>query len=163
MSPDPVGFRDAQARFPKRHDAARERVCDNGAWEDSVTQASTTDATDALIGRAVAGKYVIERLLGRGAMASVYRARQIALEKDVAIKVMHPELKANPAFGVRFHREAKAASRLDHPNSIRVMDYGESGGLLYIVMEYCDGRDLFTVLHEEALEPTRIVDMLSQA
>ena len=74
-------------------------------------------------------------------MGQVYRARQIALEKTVALKVLHPELAGDATFAARFHREAKAASRLDHPNSMRVLDFGaEPDGMLYIAMEYLDGR-----------------------
>ena len=127
-------------------------------------EATSTQGDDPLIGRAIAGKFVIERLLGAGAMGAVYRAHQTALERPVAIKVMHGGLAADPTYAARFQREAKAASRLDHPNLIRVLDYGqEADGLLYIVMEYLDGRDLFAVLVEEwPLSHERIVDVLSQ-
>jgi serine/threonine-protein kinase len=97
-------------------------------------------------------------------MGSVYRARQIALEKTVAIKVMHPDLLADKTFAARFHREAKAASRLDHPNSIQVLDFGEEpDGLLYIAMEFLNGRDLLHVIeHDPPLPSRRIVDIVSQ-
>jgi serine/threonine-protein kinase len=119
---------------------------------------------DPLAGRQIAGKFVIERLLGAGAMGAVYRARQLALDKVVAIKILHPRLAADASFADRFASEAKAASRLDHPNSIRVFDFGrEPDGLLYIAMEYVDGRDLFTVIEEgRMLSPSAIVDILSQ-
>src|SRR5207237_7148494 len=85
-----------------------------------------------------------------GAMGAVYRARQTALDKVVAVKVMHKDIAGDPTYAARFQREAKAASRLDHPNSIRVIDFGqEPDGLLYIAMEYVDGRDLFKVIHED--------------
>ena len=121
-------------------------------------------ADEALLGRTIASKYAIEAFLGGGAMGAVYRARQIALEKTVAIKVMHRELATDAMFAGRFHREAKAASRLDHPNSIRVIDFGEEpDGLLYIAMEYVDGRDLFQVLHQDwPLSTVRIVELLVQ-
>jgi serine/threonine-protein kinase len=120
---------------------------------------------DPLVGRAIGGKFVIERLLGAGAMGSVYRAHQTALERTVAVKVMHRELAAEPTYAARFHREAKAVSKLDHPNLIRILDYGQEGdGLLYIAMEFLDGRDLFSVIDDEwPLPHDRIVDILSQA
>ena len=119
---------------------------------------------DLLVGRTIAGKYVVDNLIGTGAMGAVFRARQIALEKTVAIKVMHGENAEDPAFAARFHREAKAASRLNHPNSIQILDFGaEPDGLLYIAMEYLDGRSLHTVLREEwPLAPARIADILMQ-
>ena len=82
------------------------------------------ESADPIVGREIAGKYVVERFLGGGAMGAVYKARQVALDKAIAIKVMHKELATDHMFAARFHREAKAASRLDHPNSIRVMDFG---------------------------------------
>jgi serine/threonine protein kinase len=130
--------------------------------------ARTGDASggsDPLIGRNVGGKFLLEKQLGAGAMGAVYRARQTALEKVVAIKVMHGELARDAMFAARFHREAKAASRLDHPNSIRILDYGQDhDGLLYIAMEYLDGRDLsHLILQEWPLANARFVDLLAQA
>ncbi len=122
------------------------------------------DETDPLLGRTIGGKFLIESRLGAGAMGAVYRAQQMALERPVAIKVMHRGLATDAEYAERLHREAKAASRLDHPNLIRVHDYGqEPDGLLYIVMEYLDCRDLLALLVEEwPLPHERIVDLLSQ-
>jgi serine/threonine protein kinase len=124
----------------------------------------TARETDPLLGRTIGGKFVVERLLGAGAMGAVYRAHQTALDRTVAIKVMHGGLAPNPTYAARFHREAKAVSRLDHPNLIGVFDYGqEPDGLLYIAMEFLDGRDLFTAIEEEwPLTHERMVDILSQ-
>jgi serine/threonine-protein kinase len=117
-----------------------------------------------LAGRTIAGKFVVEDLIGSGAMGAVYRARQIALEKTVAIKVLHLEHADDATFAARFQREAKAASRLNHPNSMQVIDFGEEpDGLLYIAMEYLDGRSLHRVLRDEhPLPPERVVDILMQ-
>ena len=127
--------------------------------------AGTPPVADAMIGRNVGRKFILEKLLGEGAMGAVYRARQTALEKVVAIKVMHGELARDVMFAGRFHREAKAASRLDHPNSIRIIDYGQDDdGLLYIAMEYLDGRDLAHLLTEQwPFSTSRMVDLLGQA
>ncbi len=97
-------------------------------------------------------------------MGSVYKATQLNLQKTVAIKVMKRELASEEAYASRFKREAKAASRLDHPNSLRIIDFGDDDGLLYIAMEYLDGRDLLSVVsHDFPIAPQRIVDLLSQA
>ena len=119
---------------------------------------------DPLIGSVIAGKFAVSERLGAGAMGIVYRATQIALERTVAIKVLNRELWSDPHFAERFAREAKAASRLDHPNSIRVIDFGqEPDGLLYLAMEYVDGSDLFDWLTEHApLEPRIVVELLVQ-
>src|SRR6266852_5307920 len=119
---------------------------------------------EQIIGRTIAGKFVVEGLIGSGAMGAVFRARQIALEKTVAIKVLHGEHANDPTFATRFHREAKAASRLNHPNSMQVIDFGaEPDGLLYIAMEYLDGRSLHGVLREDwPLAPARVADILMQ-
>jgi serine/threonine protein kinase len=121
-------------------------------------------AHENLIGRTIAGKFLVESAIGSGAMGAVFRARQIALEKTVAIKVLHGEHADDPAFAARFQREAKAASRLNHPNSMQVIDFGaEPDGLLYIAMEYLDGRSLHRVLHEDgALPAPRIADIVMQ-
>ena len=117
-----------------------------------------------LIGRMIAGKFLVESAIGSGAMGAVFRARQVALDKTVAIKVLHGENADDPTFAARFQREAKAASRLNHPNSMQVIDFGaEPDGLLYIAMEYLDGRSLHRVLSEDgALPVARIADILMQ-
>ena len=118
----------------------------------------------SLVGRKIAGKFAIESAIGGGAMGAVYKARQIALDKSVAIKVMHRELWTDATYVARFLREAKAASRIDHPASVRVIDFGEEpDGLLYLAMELLEGRDLYTLLREEGPLPRdRVGDILLQ-
>lgn len=128
----------------------------------------THDAPDegpsSTIGRVIDGKYEIESVVGDGSCGTVYRAKQFALDKIVAIKILHRAMSAEPSLVERFHREARAASKLDHPNSIRVFDFGqEPDGLLYLVMEYVEGRDLLNVLIDDgALPPRRIAIIISQ-
>src|SRR5580765_8548390 len=97
-------------------------------------------------------------------MGVVYRAKQIALDKIVALKVLSDDLRDDEEFVSRFHTEARAASRLDHPNSTRVLDFGaEPDGLLYIAMELLGGRTLARVLTEEfPLPAARIATIMSQ-
>ncbi|MEJ7733469.1 MAG: serine/threonine-protein kinase [Polyangiaceae bacterium] len=118
----------------------------------------------AVLGRVIAGKFRIDSYLSGGAMGSVYRATHLSLDKGIAIKIMHRGLAADPSFARRFHREAKAASRLSHPNSIQVLDYGEErDGLLYIAMELVGGDNLREVLDRDwPLDDQRIVSILSQ-
>jgi serine/threonine-protein kinase len=119
---------------------------------------------DALLGRCIAGKFEIESQIGSGAMGVVYRARQTTLDKWVCVKTMKEDAAADPLLAARFHREARIASRIDHPSSARIIDFGvEPDGLRYLVMEYIDGRDLGAVLAEEkTLSVERAVDILSQ-
>lgn len=113
----------------------------------------TEKGGDALVGTQVAGKFRIEKLLGNGAMGRVYKATHIALDRGVALKVMHDHLARSGDFAIRFVREARAASKLDHPNSIRVLDFGrtekDEGNLLYLVMELFVGSDLYGLLRDE--------------
>jgi tRNA A-37 threonylcarbamoyl transferase component Bud32 len=118
----------------------------------------------ALLGRVVAGKFAIEEHVGGGAMGEVFRARHVVLDTAIALKIMRADIAKDPTFKQRFYREAKAASRLDHANSVRVIDFGvEPDGLVYLAMEFLHGHDLLSVLREEwPLPDTRIVDILVQ-
>ena len=97
--------------------------------------------------RLLAGRYVVERLLGRGGMAMVYAGRDRRLDRQVAVKVV-PVAVTEPVGRARFVREARSAAGLCHPNAVAVFDAGEADGYLYIVMELVEGRSLATVLAE---------------
>ncbi len=125
----------------------------------------------ALIGHTLAGRFRLTGFLGEGAMATVYRGEQDEEPRAVAVKIMHPELARDPTFARRFRREAKAAARLVHPNTVRTIDYGVDGNVAYIAMELLSGRDLFDILSIERrlseARATRIVlevcDVLTHA
>jgi serine/threonine-protein kinase len=111
----------------------------------------------------VAG-YRIEAVAGRGGMGVVYRARQLALDRVVALKLIAPELSGDEAFRARFARESRIAASLDHPNVIPVYEAGEDGERLFIAMRFVDGTDLGRMLTEEgALEPTLAAELVAQA
>src|SRR5215475_7563544 len=97
-------------------------------------------------------------------MGQVYMAEQISLGKKVAIKVLHKHLQGDEALAKRFHREAKAASCLNHPNSLQIIDFGQSAeGELFIAMELLAGRDLGAVIHAEyPMQLDRVVRIMSQ-
>jgi serine/threonine-protein kinase len=123
------------------------------------------DPNDPAIGRRVAeGKYVIDQLIGSGAAGAVYRATHRELRRTVAIKLLHPHYQQDPHFMTSFRGEALAASQLDHPNVMRVLDFGqEPDGLVYIVMEYLSGRTLQQRLDEERRLPTeKAVEVMIQ-
>ena len=90
------------------------------------------------------GKYRLERLLGAGGMGAVYAGVQFALGRRVAVKTMHRHIASNPLYARRFHREALAVARLEHPNVVQIFDSGQDAktGTLYLVMEFLDGESL---------------------
>ncbi len=117
------------------------------------------------VGQTIAGKFVIEAVVAVGGIGTVYRARQLGLDRVVALKLLREEFARDEDFLERFKREARAASRLDHPNSVRVLDFGQhdDGSMLYLAMEYVEGRTLYDVIRQDApLPDARIVDILSQ-
>jgi serine/threonine-protein kinase len=99
-----------------------------------------------MIGKTVAGRYGLVRLLGDGGMGAVYKAEDNVLRRFVAIKLLHPAAAANPAAVERFLREAQAAASIGHPNIIDILDFGQSEGKPYLVMEYLRGRSLADAL-----------------
>ncbi|MGY3317647.1 protein kinase domain-containing protein [Arthrobacter sp. TE12232] len=110
--------------------------------------------SDALVGNLVDNRYRVQSKLARGGMSTVYLATDQRLERDVALKVLHPHLADDPQFLDRLGREAKAAARLSHPHVVGVLDQGEDGPLAYLVMEYIKGHTLRDVLNEKgALSP----------
>ncbi|WP_031162611.1 serine/threonine-protein kinase [Streptomyces durhamensis] len=98
-----------------------------------------------LIGRQVAG-YLVESEIGRGGMAVVYRARDLRLERTVALKLLAPELARNDTFRKRFTHESQVAAAIDHPHIVPVFEAGETDGVLYIAMRYVSGSDLRRLL-----------------
>jgi cell division septation protein DedD len=109
------------------------------------------------------GKYEILEEIGRGGFAVVYRARDTELDREVALKVLHPYWTNDPGFAARFRREARAAARLRHPHVVTVHEAGEAEGQLYIAMEYLPGRTLQELLEAEgALPLERALPILEQ-
>ncbi|MFB6846783.1 serine/threonine-protein kinase [Streptomyces sp. NPDC056373] len=105
-----------------------------------------------LVGQQIAG-YRIEQEIGRGGMAVVYRARDLRLERTVALKLLAPELARNDTFRRRFTHESRAAAAIDHPHIVPVFEAGETDGVLYIAMRYVPGSDLRHVLDREGPMP----------
>lgn len=116
-------------------------------------------------GQVILGKYRVERVLGRGAMGIVLAARHIQLDDRVAVKMLLPEMLAEPGVRERFLREAKAARRIKSEHVARVIDVGElEPGTPYIIMEYLEGKDLAKIRSERgALEIEEVVDYVIQA
>ncbi|GEM_PF-996975 len=108
-----------------------------------------TEKQDPLLGRVIAGRYRIEIKIGQGGMGSVYRARNVVTGKQVAIKVLLQDLAAYESFVQRFLHEARAAAYLNHPHAINIIDCGRDGDVVYLLMEYVEGRTLTEVMREE--------------
>ena len=105
---------------------------------------------DPLMGAVIAGRFTISERIGEGGMGVVYKARQKNMDRDVAIKVLLAEMAANKTVEKRFYLEALAVSKLRHPNTIQIFDFGETeNGQLYIAMEFLDGMGLKEVLRAE--------------
>ncbi|MEU5434252.1 serine/threonine-protein kinase [Streptomyces sp. NPDC020719] len=105
-----------------------------------------------LIGRKIAG-YRVEAEIGRGGMAVVYRARDLRLDRTVALKLLAPELARNDTFRKRFTHESRVAAAIDHPHIVPIFEAGEADGVLYIAMRYVSGRDLRALLDQEGPLP----------
>lgn len=106
-------------------------------------------------------RYLIERKVARGGMATVYQAMDQRLERPVAIKIMHPHLAEDGDFTKRFIQEARQAARLAHPNIVNVFDQGQEGSITFIVMEYLPGITLRELLNDfGALTPAQTVDIV---
>ena len=122
--------------------------------KDGVPLQLTEEQPDQYIGQTLLDQFKIEEKIGAGGMGSVYRARQTTLHRDVAIKILHPELADNRDAVRRFKREARVSTALDHPNVVRVFLFGQlQDGSLYIVMEFLKGRSLLEVIQREGALP----------
>ena len=114
--------------------------------------------------RILNNRYQILEPLGKGGMAVVYRARDLMLERHVAVKVLREDYSRDPTFQERFRQEAKAAANLSHPNIVTVHDFGLDNGQLFLVMEYVPGTDLKTLINQRGrFSPEETIPLLIQA
>src|SRR5688500_13779330 len=102
------------------------------------------------VGRTL-GAYKLEAMLGKGGMATVYRAYQTSVKRYAAIKVMSPEIADQPGFIERFSREAEVIASLEHPHILPVIDYGTDDGIHYLVMRYIEGGSLDDKMRKASL------------
>ena len=123
----------------------------------------TMHVEDSMIGKVLDERYVVEKKIGQGGMGSVYRAKQLSMDRVVAIKTMHEKGESSDFIG-RFLREANVASKLSHPNVVSIIDFGQTDdGVLYIVMELLDGESLGERI-EEGIDLTleHVLEMTDQ-
>jgi serine/threonine protein kinase len=116
---------------------------------------------DPLIGQTI-GNYQIQSRLGKGGMATVYRARQVNMQRDVAIKIMSTDLAEDPQFVARFEREARVIANLQHPRILPVHDFGHEGDIFYLVMRLIEGESLYHRLLQGPLPLVKTSKYLSQ-
>lgn len=112
--------------------------------------------SDRLVGTLVDNRYAVQSKLARGGMSTVYLATDLRLERDVALKVLHPHLASDDTFLGRLGREAKAAARLSHSHVVGVLDQGHDGDTAYLVMEYIKGHTLRDVITSKGALPPRL-------
>jgi eukaryotic-like serine/threonine-protein kinase len=117
---------------------------------------------DELVGKRIADRFTITRVLGQGGMATVYAASQEQEPRELALKIMSRSLSADPRFAKRFEREAQAAQRVQHPNSVRIYSYGVAGKDSYIAMELLSGVDLAALLDRDTISQRRAVNILAE-
>lgn len=156
--------------FPVR--VSPETLNEPGATEDwSVAGAPPAGVTasggELKEGTILAGRYEILKLLGQGGMGAVYKARDIDLDRTVALKLIRPELAKNPEILRRFKQELILARQVTHKNVIRIFDLGQSDGIKFITMDFVEGQDLRSLLHEKGKFPpeqaARIMLQISRA
>ncbi len=137
----------------------------SGAIGHGSSSSSAAVPKDPFIGATMNG-CLIDRKIGEGGMGSVYHAKQLSLDRSVAIKVLPADLARNGNFISRFEREAKSLARINHPNILHIYDFGEDPqhGVYFMIMEFVDGRDLGAILHERlTLNQLEALDFLRQA
>lgn len=120
-------------------------------------------AVDPMIGAVIAGRYHLEAAIGEGGIGRVYRARHARISRQYAIKVPFGELAFDEAIRKRLANEAEAASRVDHPNLVGVVDVGETeGGLMYLAMDLVEGPSLATIIEGGPVAPARALTLVAQ-
>jgi hypothetical protein len=125
-----------------------------GTRVEAAAPDATIDPLLEALKQAIGFQYRIERLLGRGGMGAVYLAHELALDRDVAIKVLPPDQAGPSDVRERFRREARTAARLRHPHIVPLHTFGEVSGLVYFVMGYVPGESLAARLHRQGpIEP----------
>lgn len=128
-----------------------------------VEGAELVDLPDPRVGTLLAGRYVVEEVIGEGGMATVYRARHKLVDRAIAVKIMNPMLASDPIVRERFRREARSAQMLAHPNIIEIFDQGDTeDGTCYIVMELLRGESLARVISRGPLDIDRAIHVMSQ-
>ncbi|MDX2092816.1 MAG: serine/threonine-protein kinase [Kofleriaceae bacterium] len=131
--------------LPAKSDPARDAT----APLEALVDRRLSDSNQAWLGKIVDGRYRVIEVLGRGGMGVVYRVEHLRMGKIAAMKVLHRDLAQDPEVVARFEREAAAVSKLHHPHTVQVFDFGNAGGNLYLIMELVRGLDMGRVIERD--------------
>jgi eukaryotic-like serine/threonine-protein kinase len=157
-SPEPLGTRMRNEDVVEDEAAQKARKPSQREVLPLVSPALPLMVQRAMQAEVLGERYELQVPIGRGGMATIYRGRDMRMDRVVAIKVLREVYNTDPKFVTRFQREAKAASALRHPNIVQVFDYGQSDGTYYIVMELVEGTDLRRYLRSRGvLDSTRAI------
>jgi eukaryotic-like serine/threonine-protein kinase len=158
-----------ECHTPLPGQASQETLIEGGAPQDwtaagsSKISAPAADSNTLDIGTALAGRYEILKLIGRGGMGAVYKARDTELDRIVALKLIRPEFAKNPEILRRFKQELILARQVTHKNVIRIFDLGQSDGIKFITMDFVEGQDLRQLLLERGkLAPEQAARIMLQ-
>lgn len=130
--------------------------------QTSVMPLENNDDDATAIGDAIDGRFRILGVIGEGGMGKVYRGVQLSINRDVAIKVVREEFAHEPQLRARFEREAQLISGFTHPNIVRLVDFGESEGRLYLAMEFVNGKPLSNLFNRKQLHPRYALEIIKQ-
>ncbi len=132
-----------------------------GPIEDLAAAAPTSASSTNLVGHTIAGQFAIESVIGGGAFGTVYRGRQLGLDRPVALKVPTREVAADPVMAKRFAREARAAARIHHPGVVAIYAVGElADGRPYLAMQYIEGQSLAAILADGPIASARALPII---
>src|SRR5687767_8599434 len=150
----------AGTEVPASASASASQSADDSA---PVTDRRLRDSNQAWLGKVVDGRYRVLEVIGRGGMGVVYRVEHLRMGKIAAMKVLHRDLAQDADVVGRFEREAAAISKLHHPHTVQVFDFGTAQGALYLIMEYVRGRDLARIIERDGPMPwARAAPLLAQ-
>ncbi len=136
-----------------QHAAIDPALAATGSPEDERVDRRLSDSNQTWLGKVVDGRYRVLDVIGRGGMGVVYRVEHLRMGKMAAMKVLHRDLAQDPDIVARFEREATAVSRLNHPHTVQVFDFGNAQGALYLIMELIRGQDLAHLLDRDGPMP----------
>ena len=159
----------AEARAAAKSEAAKSEAADSEAADSGdgvpvlATDRRLSDSNQAWLGKVVDGRYRVLEVIGRGGMGVVYRVEHVRMGKIAAMKVLHRDLAQDADVVGRFEREAAAISKLHHPHTVQVFDFGTAQGALYLIMELVRGRDLGRIIERDGPMPwARAAPLLAQ-